>query len=191
MGDGALAFITREPVGVVGVIVPWNFPLMITAWKLGPALATGNSVILKPAEHSSLTALKLGQLAAEAGIPSGVLNIVTGLGKNVGKAIALHNDVDALAFTGSTTVGKLLLHYASQSNMKRVNLECGGKTPNIVMGDASDLDEAAQASAWGIFNHQGQICNAASRLLVQEDIHDEFMEMLINAANSMTSDLSL
>ena len=185
VGDGALALIMREPLGVIAAIVPWNFPLMITAWKLGPALAAGNSVILKPAEQSPLTACRLGELAVEAGIPPGVLNVLPGLGEVTGKALALHGDVDALAFTGSTEVGKLLLHYASRSNMKRVNLECGGKTPNIVMSDAPDLDVAARAAAFGIFNNQGQVCNAGSRLLVQQDIHDVFLDKVCTVARSL------
>lgn len=184
-GDGALALIVREPLGVIAAIVPWNFPLMIAAWKLGPALAAGNSVILKPAEQSPLTALRLGALALEAGIPSGVLNVLPGLGEVTGKALALHGDVDALAFTGSTEVGKLLLHYSSRSNMKRVSLECGGKTPNIVLSDAPDLDVAARAAAFGIFNNQGQVCNAGSRLLVHRDIHDAFLEKVTSVARSL------
>jgi gamma-glutamyl-gamma-aminobutyraldehyde dehydrogenase/4-guanidinobutyraldehyde dehydrogenase/NAD-dependent aldehyde dehydrogenase len=178
-GPGALSLITREPLGVVAAVVPWNFPLMMACWKLGPAMAAGNSVVLKPAEQSPLTAIRIAELAVEAGLPAGVLNVVPGYGETAGKAIGLHPDIDAVAFTGSTEVGKLFLQYAGQSNMKRVSLECGGKTPHIVMKDCDDLDSAARAAAWGIFFNQGEVCNAGSRLLVDERIKDEFLEKLI------------
>ena len=152
------ALITREPLGVVGAVVPWNFPLLMACWKVAPALAAGNSVILKPAEQSPLSAIALGKLALEAGIPPGVLNIVPGFGESAGKALGLHNDVDALSFTGSTEVGKFFLRYAAESNMKRVSLECGGKTPHIVMADCEYLDEAVKAAAFGIFYNQGEVC---------------------------------
>lgn len=178
-GPGALSLITREPLGVVAAVVPWNFPLMMACWKLGPAMAAGNTIVLKPAEQSPLTAIRIAELAVEAGLPAGVLNVVPGYGETAGKAIGLHHDIDAVTFTGSTEVGKLFLQYAGQSNMKRVSLECGGKTPHIVMKDCDDLDSAARAAAWGIFFNQGEVCNAGSRLLVDERIKDEFLEKLI------------
>ncbi|TXH32779.1 MAG: aldehyde dehydrogenase [Rhodospirillaceae bacterium] len=178
-GPGALSLITREPLGVVAAVVPWNFPLLMACWKLGPAMAAGNSVVLKPAEQSPLTAIRIAELAVEAGLPAGVLNVVPGYGETAGKAIGLHHDIDAVTFTGLTEVGKLFLQYAGQSNMKRVSLECGGKTPHIVMKDCDDLDGAARAAAWGIFFNQGEVCNAGSRLLVDEQIKDEFLEKLI------------
>ncbi len=171
-GPDALGLITREPVGVVGAITPWNFPLMIDAWKLAPALVAGNSVVLKPAEQSPLVALRVAELATEAGIPPGVLNVVPGFGEDAGEALALHGDVDAITFTGSTPVGKLLLQYAGRSNMKRVSLETGGKTPNIVFADAPDLDFALSAIGFSIFWNTGEMCVAGSRLLVQREILD-------------------
>ncbi len=172
------ATIRREPVGVVGLVVPWNFPLLMAAWKFGPALAAGNSVVLKPAEQSPLTALRVAELASEAGIPDGVFNVVPGYGHTAGKALGLHAGVTMLAFTGSTEVGKLFLTYAGQSNMKQVWLECGGKSPHIVFDNAYDLDTAVKAVGMGIFFNSGQVCNAGSRLLVQRSIHDEFVEKL-------------
>jgi 4-(gamma-glutamylamino)butanal dehydrogenase len=182
-GD-ALAMVTREPVGVVGAIVPWNFPLTMAGWKLGPALAMGNSVVLKPAEQSPLSALRLGELALEAGLPEGVLNVVPGLGPEAGQALGRHHDVDVLAFTGSGEVGRLLLRYAADSNLKRVYLELGGKTPNIVFADAPDLEKAATMAAWGITFNQGEMCTAASRLLVHRDVHDEFVERVVGAIDA-------
>ncbi len=179
----AVVMVVREPLGVIGAVVPWNFPLLMATWKAGPALATGNSVILKPAEQSPLTALRLGQLAAEAGIPDGVLQVVPGLGETAGQAIGLHMDVDMVAFTGSTEVGKFFLRYSGESNMKRIALECGGKSPHIVMPDCSDLDGAATAAAWGIFFNQGEVCNAGSRLLVHESVKDEFLEKVTKVAS--------
>lgn len=184
-GRDALAMITREPVGVVGAIVPWNFPLIMAAWKLGPALASGNSVVLKPSEKSPLTALRIAELAVEAGLPEGVLNVLSGHGDPAGKALALHMDVDCIAFTGSTLTGKRMLEYAGQSNMKRVWLECGGKSPNIVMADAPDLERAARAAAAAIFFNQGEMCSAGSRLLVQESIKDELLEKVIAIARAL------
>lgn len=181
-GSDALALITREPLGVVAAVVPWNYPLLMAAWKIGPALAAGNSVIVKPAEQSPLSMLRLAELALEAGLPEGVLNVVPGFGETAGKALGLHMDVDAVTFTGSTAVGKLFLGYAAQSNMKRVSLECGGKTPHIVLADCPDLDEAAKAAAFGIFFNQGEVCNAGSRLLVDASIKDEFVEKVIAAS---------
>lgn len=168
----------REPVGVVGAIVPWNFPLMIAAWKLGPALAAGCSVVLKPAETASLTLIRLAELALEAGLPPGVFNVVTGEGHTVGAAIAESMDVDVLVFTGSGATGRKLLEASAKSNLKRVYLELGGKSPNIIFADAVDLDEAAKVSTAGIFRNSGQVCIAGSRVLVERSAHDEFIEKL-------------
>lgn len=181
-GRGALATITREPLGVIAAVVPWNFPLDMAAWKLAPALAAGNSVILKPAEQSPFSALRLAELALQAGVPEGVFNVVTGLGQHAGRALGLHPDIDALAFTGSTQVGKHFMQYSAQSNLKQVWLECGGKSPNLVFADCQDLDLAAQKAAFGIFFNQGEVCSANSRLLVQRSIHDEFVERLVEQA---------
>jgi gamma-glutamyl-gamma-aminobutyraldehyde dehydrogenase/4-guanidinobutyraldehyde dehydrogenase/NAD-dependent aldehyde dehydrogenase len=178
-GPGALALVSREPLGVVGAVVPWNFPLLMACWKLGPALAAGNSVVLKPAEQSPQSVLRLAELAIEAGIPDGVFNVVTGYGETAGKALGLHMDVDAIAFTGSTEVGKYFMEYSARSNMKRVSLECGGKTPHIIMRDCPDLDAAAKAAAFGIFFNQGEVCNAGSRLLVDHRIKDQLLEKII------------
>jgi len=179
---GDLALVTREPLGVIGAIVPWNFPLNIAAWKLAPALAAGNSVVLKPAEQSSLSALLLAELAAEAGIPSGVLNVVTGTGDSTGQAIGRHMQVDCLAFTGSTLVGKRLMSYAAESNLKQVWLECGGKSANLVFADCDDLAAAADKACQGIFFNQGQVCSANSRLLVDRGIKEEFLSMVLERA---------
>jgi len=168
--------IVREPIGVVAAVVPWNYPLSMASWKLGPALAAGNSVILKPAEQSPLTAIRIAQLAIEAGLPPGVLNVLPGYGETAGRALGLHMDVDAVGFTGSTEVGKLFMQYSGQSNIKRVGLECGGKSPHIVLDDCPDLDGAARAVALGIFANSGQVCNAGSRLIVQASIRDDFLE---------------
>lgn len=165
-----------EPLGVVAAVVPWNFPLSMACWKLGPALAAGNSVILKPAEQSPLTAIRIAQLAVDAGVPAGVLNVVPGFGETAGRALGLHMDVDAVGFTGSTAVGKLFLQYAGQSNIKRVTLECGGKSPQIVMADCPDLDAAAEAVAKGIFSNSGQVCNAGSRVIVEASIRDALLD---------------
>ncbi|MBK8458352.1 MAG: aldehyde dehydrogenase [Phyllobacteriaceae bacterium] len=180
-----LGLVHREPVGVVAAIVPWNFPMMIGAWKVAPALAAGNSVVLKPAEAASLTLLRLAALCAEAGLPDGVLNVVTGKGSVAGEALGLHMDVDVLAFTGSGFVGRKLLEYSARSNLKRVYLELGGKSPNIVFADAPDLDQAAKVSAFGIFRNSGQVCVAGSRLLVEESIHDEFAAKVAAIAAKM------
>ena len=176
---------TTRSVGVVAAVIPWNFPLLMAAWKIAPALAAGNSLIHKPAEQSPLSAIRLAELAAEAGIPDGVFNVVTGLGETAGMALGMHMDVDCVTFTGSTEVGKLFLSYAAQSNMKRIALECGGKTPHIVMADCGNLDEAASAAAFGIFFNQGEVCNAGSRLLVDARIKDEFLEKVIAVGNSL------
>ncbi len=180
-----LALITREPVGVVAAIVPWNFPLLMACWKIGPALATGNSVILKPSEKSPLTALRIAEIAVEAGLPEGVFNVVPGFGHTAGEALALHMDVDCVAFTGSTRIGRRMLEYAGRSNMKRVWLECGGKSPNIVMADVADLDRAAKAAAYGIFFNQGEMCSAASRLVVHESIRDAMHEKIVEIGQAM------
>lgn len=180
-----ISFAVHEPLGVIGIIVPWNFPLLMAIWKVGPALAMGNSIVLKPAEQSPLTALKLGELALEAGLPPGVLNIVPGFGATAGKALALHMDVDMIAFTGSGPVGKLLMQYSGQSNLKRVSLELGGKSPQIVFADCPDLNAAAVSAAWGVFFNQGEVCTAASRLLVQEEIAVEFVDKLLKVAKKI------
>jgi gamma-glutamyl-gamma-aminobutyraldehyde dehydrogenase len=180
--EGTLGLIHREPVGVVAAIVPWNFPLMIGAWKIAPALAAGNSVVLKPSEEASLSLLRLAQLCLEAGLPAGVLNVVTGTGAVTGEALARHMDVDILTFTGSGPVGRMLLKASAESNLKRVYLELGGKSPNIVFDDATDLAQAAKVSALGIYRNSGQVCVAGSRLLVQRSVHDEFVERLHNIA---------
>ncbi|MCW8127401.1 aldehyde dehydrogenase [Microbulbifer halophilus] len=180
-GPDDLALIQRMPLGVVAAIVPWNFPLSTTAWKLGPALATGNSVILKPASNTPLTALKLAGLAKEAGLPDGVLNVLPGPGSSLGKALGLHMDIDCLTFTGSTEVGKTLTEYSGQSNLKRTFLELGGKSPNIVFADA-DLDKAAEAAALAVFYNQGETCTAGTRLLVEKGIAAEFVEKVKKAA---------
>ena len=184
-GSDELGLITREPLGVVGAIVPWNFPMLMAAWKIAPALAMGNSVVLKPSEKSPLTAIRLAELALEAGLPAGVFNVVPGFGQEAGEPLALHMDVDGLVFTGSTAVGKHLLQCAGRSNMKRAYMECGGKSPNLVFADAPDLGEAAKAAALGIFYNQGEVCTAASRLLVQRAIKDDFVAAVVEAGRGM------
>ena len=184
-GHHDLAMIRREPLGVIAAIVPWNYPLMITAWKLGPALLTGNSVVLKPAEQSPYTAIRLGELALQAGIPPGVFNIVPGFGEEAGKALALHLDVDMVTFTGSTEVGKLMMRYAGDSNLKRVALELGGKSPQIVLRDA-DLAAAASDIAWGIFYNQGESCNAGSRLICDAGIKNELLAEIKRVTATIT-----
>ena len=174
--DTALALITREPVGVVGVIVPWNYPMIMAAWKIAPALAAGNSVVLKPSEKSPLTALRLAELALQAGIPPGVFNVVPGHGPEAGSPLALHMDVDCIAFTGSTRVGKQIHVMAGQSNLKRAWTELGGKSPNIVFADCPDLDRAVDAAVGSIFFNQGESCNAPSRLFVEASIKEAFLE---------------
>jgi gamma-glutamyl-gamma-aminobutyraldehyde dehydrogenase len=180
-----LALIHREPVGVVAAIVPWNFPMMIGAWKVAPALAAGNSVVLKPAEGASLTLLRLAEICAEAGLPEGVLNVVTGRGAVTGEAIGLHRDIDVLAFTGSGPVGRRLMEYSARSNLKRVYLELGGKSPNIVFADAPELDRVAKVSVNGIFRNSGQVCVAGSRLLVERSIAAELSEKIAALAARM------
>ncbi len=184
-GPGALALITREPLGVVGAIVPWNFPLVMAAWKIAPVLAAGNSLVLKPSEKSPLTALRIAELALEAGVPPGVMNVVPGYGHTAGKALALHMDVDCVAFTGSTATGKTIMQYAGQSNLKRVSLECGGKSPNIVLADYPNLEKAATAAAFAIFFNQGEMCSAGSRLLLQEGIQDAVLDKVAEIGRTM------
>ncbi|MCA1493208.1 aldehyde dehydrogenase [Ensifer sp. NBAIM29] len=183
--NSVLGLVHHEPVGVVGVIVPWNFPLMIGAWKIAPAIAAGNSVIVKPSEVASLSSLRLAELCSEAGLPDGVLNVITGRGSVVGEAMGLHPDIDVLAFTGSGNVGRRLLEYSARSNLKRIYLELGGKSPNIVFADAPDLDQAAKTAAYGIFRNSGQVCVAGSRLLVERSIHKEFAEKVSAIAAEM------
>lgn len=177
--ENVRATITREPIGIVGVVVPWNFPLLMACWKISPALAAGNSIIVKPSEQTPQSILKLAELAIHAGIPDGVFNVLTGRGDVVGQAIGRHMDIDCITFTGSTLVGKKFLEYSGQSNMKSVWLECGGKNPNIVMADCPDIEKAAVSAAMNIFFNQGEICAAASRLLVEESIRDELLEKII------------
>jgi len=174
----------REPVGVVGAIVPWNFPLQIAAWKVAPALACGCSVVLKPSELTPLNALRLAEIAMEAGLPEGILNVVTGYGATTGEALALHEDVDKISFTGSIATARKLLQSSSVSNLKRLSLELGGKSPFIVFPDA-DMDLAVKASLWGIFGGKGEVCSAASRLLVHQDAHDRFLEDLSARARKL------
>ena len=181
-GASDLVLVRREPLGVIGAVVPWNFPLDMATWKCAPALAAGNSVVLKPAEQSPFSALRLAELAMEAGLPAGVLNVVPGLGETAGQALGRHMDVDCLAFTGSTSVGKMFLQYSGQSNMKQVWLETGGKSPNLVFADCGDLDAAADMAAFGIFFNQGEVCSANSRLLVERSIKDAFVEKLAERA---------
>jgi gamma-glutamyl-gamma-aminobutyraldehyde dehydrogenase len=177
-GPGALALITREPMGVIGCIVPWNYPMLMAAWKLGPSLAAGNSVVLKPSEKSPYTALRLAEIAVEAGLPEGVLNVVPGFGPEAGEALAMHMDVDAIGFTGSTRVGRRMLDYAGRSNLKRVYNELGGKSANIVFADFDDLERAAATSAGSVFYNQGESCNAPTRLFVEESIADKFIDLV-------------
>lgn len=178
--DRTLALVTRVALGVVVAIVPWNFPLSTTAWKVAPALATGNSVIVKPATPTPLTALRIAQLGTEAGLPDGVLQVLPGSGRGLGAHLSLHMDIDGQTFTGSTPVGKQLMEYAGQSNLKRTFLELGGKSPNIVFADA-DLDAAATMASTAVFYNSGQTCTAGTRLLVEESVHDEFMEKVTEA----------
>ncbi|MGH6915476.1 MAG: aldehyde dehydrogenase family protein, partial [Geminicoccales bacterium] len=182
VGDNAVAMVVREPVGVVACVLPWNFPILTLAWKIGPALAAGNSVIVKPAEETSMTALRIAELACEAGLPRGVLNVVTGPGEMTGKAIGLHPDIDMVSFTGSTEVGRRFLEYAAKSNLKRVVLECGGKNPCIVMDDAEDLDVVAAHVAQAVFWNMGENCSSNSRLIVHDGIKDKLIERILHRA---------
>ena len=183
-GPGAVAMVVREAIGVVGAIVPWNYPAQMAAWKLGPALATGNCVVIKPAQVTSLSLLRMAELAAEAGIPPGVLNVVTGPGSVVGTAIARHADVDAVAFTGSTEVGRTVLAHSAETNLKRVMLELGGKSPQIVMADAANLDRVAERVSNAIFWNMGENCSAGSRLLVDRRIRDDLVERLVHVTTT-------
>jgi acyl-CoA reductase-like NAD-dependent aldehyde dehydrogenase len=182
-GPSAVTLVTREPIGVVGMVVPWNYPILMPTWKLAPALATGNSAVLKPAEQSPVVALALAALASEAGVPDGVLNVLPGFGETAGQALGRHMDVDKVAFTGSSEVGKLFLRYSGESNMKGVQLECGGKSPNVIFADVPDVDLAVEQAAEGIFGNSGQVCSAGSRLLLQESIADEVLEKLAAEAS--------
>ena len=174
----ALAMITREPLGVIGAVVPWNYPMMITSWKLGPAIAMGNSIVVKPAENSSLSALKMAELASAAGLPDGVFNVVPGLGAQAGQALARHMDVAKIAFTGSGPTGRKMMQYASESNMKQVSLELGGKSPQVVLKDCADLAAAASTIGWAIYYNAGQTCNAGSRIIVEKEIKEELFSHL-------------
>lgn len=185
-GPSALALITREPMGVIGAIVPWNYPMIMAAWKLGPALAAGNSVVLKPSEKSPFTAMRLAEIALQAGLPPGVFNVVPGYGQEAGEALALHPGVDAIGFTGSTRVGRRMLEYAGRSNLKRVYNELGGKSAFVVFPDFADLDRAAATAAGSMFFNQGESCNAPSRLLVHEAIADDFVERIARHAPAYT-----
>jgi gamma-glutamyl-gamma-aminobutyraldehyde dehydrogenase/4-guanidinobutyraldehyde dehydrogenase/NAD-dependent aldehyde dehydrogenase len=178
--ESSLALVTREPVGVVAAIVPWNYPMIMAAWKIGPALAAGNSVVLKPSEKSPLTALRLAEIALEAGLPPGVFNVLPGYGHEAGAALALHKDVDCIGFTGSTGVGKQILQMAGRSNLKRAWTELGGKSANIVCADCPDLDAAVAAAIGSIYFNQGESCNAPSRLFVEESIKERFLEKALN-----------
>src|SRR5215470_7583509 len=178
-------YIRHEPVGVVGQIIPWNFPLLMQAWKLAPALATGNTVVMKPAEQTPLSALRIGELIVEAGFPEGVVNLLPGYGPTAGAAIARHMDVDKIAFTGSTEVGHLIMEAAAKSNLKRVTLELGGKSPNIVFADA-DMDQAIEGAHFALFFNQGQCCCAGSRLFVEQKIYDQFVEKSSARARNRT-----
>lgn len=185
-GHSMTTMVIREALGVVAAVVPWNYPLSMACWKLGPALASGNSVVLKPAEQSPLTAIRIAQLAVDAGIPPGVLNVIPGFGETAGRALGMHMDVDAVGFTGSTEVGKLFMQYSGLSNIKRVGLECGGKSPHIVLADCSDLDAAAQSVASGIFANAGQVCNAGSRLIIDKSIKDVFLQKVVDIATRLS-----
>ena len=179
-GDDALGLIVREPVGVVACVLPWNFPLQMLAWKLGPALAAGNSVIVKPAEQTSMTALRVAELASEAGIPAGVFNVVPGLGASAGQAIGLHDGIGAVSFTGSTEVGRLFLKYAADSNLKRVVLECGGKNPSVVLSSAGDLDHVAEQVVKAVFWNMGENCTSNSRLIVHTSLKDDLLKRVLD-----------
>jgi gamma-glutamyl-gamma-aminobutyraldehyde dehydrogenase len=184
-GPNKLSYAVHDPLGVIGAIVPWNFPLLMAMWKIAPALAMGNSMVLKPSELTSLSILRVAELGLEAGLPAGVLNIVTGYGHEAGAALALHPDVDMITFTGSGPVGRQLMRYSADSNLKRVSLELGGKSPHIVMADCLDLDAAARGAAWGIFYNQGQVCTAGSRLFVQRAVHEEFVARVLDVAKTI------
>jgi acyl-CoA reductase-like NAD-dependent aldehyde dehydrogenase len=181
--DNMFVYSLREPIGVCGGIIPWNFPLIMATWKVAPALAFGNSIVLKPAEQTPLSAIRLGELCLEAGVPEGVVNVVTGFGTEAGQALAQHGDVDKVAFTGSTEVGRKVLH-ASEGNLKRVTLELGGKSPNIVFSDA-DMKRATKGSMYGVFLNSGQVCTAGTRIVVERSVHDEFVSALVDSTAAM------
>ncbi|AZT95839.1 aldehyde dehydrogenase family protein [Brevibacterium aurantiacum] len=180
---GSTALVTREPLGVIGIIVPWNYPLEIATWKIAPALAAGNALVVKPPVEASHSILLLAELAAEAGVPAGILNVVPGRGSVVGKALGMHMDVDMLGFTGSTEVAMQLQQYAGTSNMKRLALEAGGKSSNIIFADCDDLEAAAQKSAFGAFYNQGEVCSANSRIFVERPVYEKFLELFTTAAD--------
>ncbi len=179
-----LGFITREPVGVVGAIVPWNYPLLMPIWKMAPALASGNSMVVKPPEQSPLVVIRIAELASRAGIPDGVLNVVAGQGETAGRALAEHMDVDAITFTGSTAVGRLIMGYAATSNLKKTSLELGGKSPNIVLADAGNIEAVAASTAAGIFGNSGQMCDASSRLIVHRSIAEDVVAAISEQTRS-------
>jgi gamma-glutamyl-gamma-aminobutyraldehyde dehydrogenase len=182
VGEDAMAVIVREPIGVAACVLPWNFPLMMLAWKIGPALASGCSVIVKPAEQTSLSALRVAELAMEAGVPAGVLNVVTGDGPGAGEPLGRHPDVDMVSFTGSTDTGRAFLRYSADSNLKKVVLECGGKNPALVLEDAEDLDLVAEHLASAAFWNMGENCSATSRLIVHEKVKPALMDRLLARA---------
>ena len=178
-GPGALGLIVREPVGVVGAVVPWNFPILMAAWKIAPALAAGNSLVVKPSKLTSLSAIRLAELGAEAGLPNGVLNVVPGPGPTAGQALGRHMDVDMVTFTGSTEVGRGFLIYAAESNLKQITLECGGKSPQLVLAEPPDLDMVAEQVLFAALMNQGENCSCGSRLIVHRSVHDELVERLV------------
>src|SRR5699024_938179 len=181
-GDDALGLVVREPIGVVGCVLPWNFPLMMLAWKIGPALAAGNSVLVKPAEQTSLSTLRIAELALEAGIPAGVFNVVPGPGEITGEALGMHDDIDMVSFTGSTVTGRRFLRYSADSNLKRIVLECGGKNPCVVLDDAGNLDVVADHVIESVFWNMGENCSSNSRLIVDRGIKDALLERIVQRA---------
>jgi len=184
VGDDAMALVVREPIGVVGCVLPWNFPMLMMAWKIAPALAAGNSVVLKPAEQTSLTALRIAELALEAGLPRAVLNVIPGLGPDVGEPLGRHPGIDMISFTGSTETGRRFLQYSAESNLKKIVLECGGKNPAVVLEDAEDLDLVAEHIVNGAFWNMGENCSASSRLIVHEAIKDSLMKRILARTRS-------
>ena len=184
-GPDALGLIVREPIGVVGAVVPWNFPILMAAWKMAPALASGNSMIVKPSRLSSLSAIRMAELAAEAGLPDGVLNVVPGPGGAAGAALGRHMDVDKVTFTGSTEVGRLFLQYSAESNLKEVTLECGGKSPAVVLADPPDLDLVVEQVLFGALMNQGENCSQGSRLIVHRSVQEELVHRLAAGLEAM------
>lgn len=183
-GTDAVGLIVREPMGVVACVLPWNFPLMMVAWKIGPALATGNSVVVKPAEQTSMTTLRLAEIAVEAGIPAGVMNVLPGYGHEAGQALGLHDDVRMVSFTGSTEIGRKFLEFSAQSNLKKIVLECGGKNPSVVLSDADNLDSASQQIVYAALWNMGQNCTANSRVIVHKDVKAELTAKILKAIDS-------